>query len=106
MTAAATSQHGGHGEVAHREIEVGHGSDDHDPAGVEARLLPGLADGGRAGAGVRGLDRPAGEGDLAGVRAQARRALGEQDVGAGRTLAEQQEHGGAPVVAGRAGRKR
>ena len=74
------------------------------PRRVEARSPPGpraaAAATGPASAGSTG---PAGEGGLAGVRAQVRRALGEQHVGAVRTLAEQQEHGGAPVVAGRRG---
>ena len=77
--------------VAHGHRELAEGAEHVHAAGVEAGLLDRLAEGSRDGAGVPGVDPPAGKRDLAGVMGQSRGPPDQQHVEVGR-------HGSARVV--------
>ena len=63
------------------------------PAGSTPVSSCGLPQRGGRGRGVGVVDRAAGEGDLAGVGAHVVGPLGQQQVGPGRALAEEHQHG-------------
>ena len=100
---APPAEHRRDREVARRQPQLGQPPEDLDAARVEPDLLLGLAQRGLD-RGLAGVDRPARERDLPGVRAHVVRALGEQQLAALRALAEQHEYGAPARVA--AGRRR
>ncbi|GEM_PF-4589490 len=90
-------------EPGPRDKQLRQGGDHLDAARVEAHLLGCLPQRRRDRAGIACLDRPAGEGGLAGMQPQSPAALDEQQVRAARALAEQHQHGRRGAAFGRRG---